>query len=572
MPIHNTDIERTLTQVADLLEIEGGNPFRVRAYRNAARAVGSMSREAAKMVDSGEELTTIPGVGKDLAQKIETLVRTGSLPVLDELRQRLPPELLGLLDVEGLGPKRVSALYKGLGIHDVTTLKQAAQEGRVRELPGFGATTEQKILQDLLSEKEGRGRSLLNDVEQYAASLVAVMESVPGVGRVVVAGSYRRRRDTVGDLDVLVVCRDSSEVMSRFAGYEDVARVLSRGETRSSVVLRSGLQVDLRVVPEESFGAALHYFTGSKAHNIALRKLAQSRGLKINEYGVFADQRRVAGAGEEEVYGSVGLPFIQPELREDRGEIEAASRGELPELVTLEDIKGDLHVHSVATDGRNTIREMAVAARDRGYAYLAITDHSQRIAMAGGLDEKRLREQMEEIDRLNGEIDGPAILKGIEVDILEDGSLDLPDSVLKELDLVVGSIHSYFKLDRDTQTDRVIRAMDNPHLHVLGHPTGRMLGLRRPYDLDMARPLPAARERGVFLECNAQPNRMDLNDVQLKWAATEGVKVVIATDAHWTRHLDFMRHGIDQARRGWLEAADVVNTRGLKELKKMLRR
>ncbi|MFW5791804.1 MAG: DNA polymerase/3'-5' exonuclease PolX, partial [Desulfohalobiaceae bacterium] len=529
MPIHNTDIERTLTQVADLLEIEGGNPFRVRAYRNAARAVGSMSREAAKMVDSGEELTTIPGVGKDLAQKIETLVRTGSLPVLDELRQRLPPELLGLLDVEGLGPKRVSALYKGLGIHDVTTLKQAAQEGRVRELPGFGATTEQKILQDLLSEKEGRGRSLLNDVEQYAASLVAVMESVPGVGRVVVAGSYRRRRDTVGDLDVLVVCRDSSEVMSRFAGYEDVARVLSRGETRSSVVLRSGLQVDLRVVPEESFGAALHYFTGSKAHNIALRKLAQSRGLKINEYGVFADQRRVAGASEEEVYGSVGLPFIQPELREDRGEIEAASRGELPELVTLEDIKGDLHVHSVATDGRNTIREMALAARDRGYAYLAITDHSQRIAMAGGLDEKRLREQMEEIDRLNGEIDGPAILKGIEVDILEDGSLDLPDSVLKELDLVVGSIHSYFKLDRDTQTDRVIRAMDNPHLHVLGHPTGRMLGLRRPYDLDMERLLPAARERGVFLECNAQPNRMDLNDVQLKWAASEGVKVVIAT-------------------------------------------
>lgn len=572
MPIHNTDIERTLTQVADLLEIEGGNPFRVRAYRNAARAVGTMSREAATMVGSEEALTSIPGVGKDLAQKIETLVRTGSLPLLDELRQRLPPGLRGLLDVEGLGPKRVNALYKELGIHDVTTLKQAAREGKIRDLPGFGAKTEQKILQDLLREKEGRGRYLLNDVEQYADSLVAALESVPGVGRVVAAGSYRRRRDTVGDLDVLVVCRDSGKVMDRFSGYEDVARVLSRGETRSSVVLRSGLQVDLRVVPEESFGAALHYFTGSRAHNIALRKLAQSRGLKINEYGVFAGKHRVAGASEEEVFQSVGLPFIQPELREDRGEIEAASRGELPELVTLEDIKGDLHVHSVATDGRNTIREMAAAAQDRGYAYLAITDHSQRIAMAGGLDEKRLRQQMEDIDRLNEERDGPTILKGIEVDILEDGSLDLPNSVLKELDLVVGSIHSYFKLDRDTQTDRVIRAMDNPHLHVLGHPTGRMLGLRRPYDLDMERLLPAARERGVFLECNAQPNRMDLNDVQLKWAASEGVGVVIATDAHWTRQLDFMRHGIDQARRGWLEAADVVNTRSLKELKKMLRR
>ena len=572
MPIHNTDIEQTLTQVADLLEIEGSNPFRVRAYRNAARAVGTMSREAVTMVDSEESLTSIPGVGKDLAQKIETLVRTGSLPLLDELRQRLPPGLPGLLDVEGLGPKRVSTLYKELGIHDVTTLKQAAQAGRIRELPGFGAKTEQKILQDLLSEKEGRGRYLLNDVEQYAASLVAALESVPGVGRVVVAGSYRRRRDTVGDLDVLVVCGESGGVMDRFTGYEDVARVLSRGETRSSVVLRSGLQVDLRVVPEESFGAALHYFTGSRAHNIALRKLGQSRGLKINEYGVFSDQGRVAGAGEEEVYKTVGLPYIQPELREDRGEIEAASRGELPELVTLADIKGDLHVHSVATDGRNTIREMAAAAHVRGYAYLAITDHSQRIAMAGGLDEKRLREQMEEIDRLNQEGDGPTILKGIEVDILEDGSLDLPNSVLKELDLVVGSIHSYFKLDRDTQTDRVIRAMDNPHLHVLGHPTGRMLGLRRPYDLDMERLLPAARERGVFLECNAQPNRMDLNDVQLKWAASEGVGVVIATDAHWTRHLDLMRHGIDQARRGWLQATDVVNTRSLEELKKMLRR
>jgi len=526
----------------------------------------------AEMVHRDEDLTSLPGIGKDLAVKIRTIVETGSLPYLEELEKRLPGGLIELLDVEGLGPKRVHALYEKLGIDSRETLQKAAQEGKISELAGFGAKTEQKILDDLGRAKEGAGRMKLAEAEGIAGPLEKYLAGVAGVKKVVVAGSFRRRRETVGDLDILATCRKDSSVMEKFTAYDEVERVLSQGKTRSSVVLRSGLQVDLRVVPQVSYGAALHYFTGSKAHNIAVRKMAGGRGLKINEYGVFENDRRIAGATEKKVYATVKLPYIEPELREDRGEIEAAAKGELPKLVTPADIKGDLHAHSRETDGADTLEDMAAAARQRGYEYLAITDHSQHVTVAKGMDEKRLRRHMERIDAVNEKMQDFTLLKGIELDILEDGSLDLPDAVLAELDLVVCSVHSYFNLDMEKQTERIIRALDNPHVNILAHPTGRMLGTRRAYEVDMERVMQAALERGVFLELNSQPDRMDLSDIHLQRAREIGLRIAISTDAHRTGNLDYMRFGVAQARRGWLSSRDVVNTSPLTKLRRLLKR
>ncbi|MFN2364941.1 MAG: DNA polymerase/3'-5' exonuclease PolX [Desulfurivibrionaceae bacterium] len=572
MPVHNVDIAKIFEKIGDLLEIEDANPFRVRAYRNAARTVSSMGREVADLIAENEDLTSLAGIGKDLAGKIKTIVETGALPLLEELEKGISGELTTLLDVEGLGPKRVAILHKELGITDRKGLKKAAEAGKVRELSGFGRKTELKILEDLGRAKEGRGRILLAEAEPSAESYRDYLRKVEGVKKVTVAGSYRRRRETVGDLDILVACSRDSPVMERFAAYEEVARVISRGDTRSTVVLRSGLQVDLRVLPGASYGAALHYFTGSKAHNIAVRKIGLSRGLKINEYGVYRGKKKVAGATEREVYAKVDLPYIEPELREDRGEIEAARNNELPELITLADIKGDLHSHTVATDGKNTIEEMARAAKELDYEYLAVTDHSRRVTVANGLDESRLREEMERIDALNEKLSGITLLKGIEVDILKDGSLDLPDGILRDLDIVVGSVHSKFNLAGDEQTERIIRAMDNRYFNILAHPTGRMLGKRQAYEVDMERLMRAAKERGVFMELNSQPERMDLTDIQLKSAKEIGVGVVISTDAHWGTNLNYMRFGVGQARRGWLAADDVVNTRSLAELRRLLKR
>ena len=572
MPIHNHDIAEIFEKVADLLEIEGANPFRVRAYRNATRVVTGMSQSLADLVARGEDLTRLAGVGQDLAGKIQEIARTGGLGLLKELEARTPSALAQLMNVAGLGPKRVHILHEKLGVANAEDLQAAAQAGKIKELKGFGPKIEQLVLEGLAQLSTTEKRYKLVTVEPVAESLLKHLKGVPGVVEAIVAGSYRRRKETVGDLDILVTCREAFRVMDAFVAYEDVSKVMAKGDTKSMVVLRNGLQVDLRVVPQESYGAALHYFTGSKAHNIAIRHLGVQRGLKINEYGVFKGETRVAGQTEAEVFGAVELPFIEPELREDWGEIEAARQGRLPRLITLKDIRGDLHAHTKATDGRNTLEEMALAAQARGYRYLAITNHSKRVSMAHGHDAKNLAAEMVEIDRLNAKLTGIVLLKAIEMDILEDGSLDLPDDILKELDLTVCAVHYHFNLSREKQTERIIRAMDNPYFNILAHPSGRLIHRREPYEVDMERLIKAARERGCFMELDAQPDRLDLTDIHCKLAKDLEVKVAVSTDAHSIADLGFMRWGIGQARRGWLEAADVLNTRPWAELKQLLKR
>ena len=572
MPVHNSDITRILSKLADLLEIDSANAFRVRAYREAARTIDSLPRNVADMVAEGDEVGKLPGIGASMAEKIREIAATGTLRQLAELEQRVPGELGELLALPGLGAKRVKALHDELGIDNRDALTAAARRGDIRKLEGLGPKSEKKLLDELEKRRNGEKRLRLADVEDIAEVLLDYLRGAEGVKQAVIAGSYRRRKETIGDLDVLVTCRRASPVMDRFVAYDEVDEVVSKGNTRSTVRLRSGLQVDLRVVAEVSYGAALHYFTGSKAHNIAVRKRGVSNKLKINEYGVFRGDNRIAGQTEEEVYRQVSLPYIVPELREARGEIEAAEQGSLPRLITLDDLRGDLHCHTKATDGKNTLKEMAEAAKERGYEYLAITEHSKRLTVTHGLDAKRLRGQMREIEKLNDSLSGIRLLKGVECDILEDGSLDLADEVLAELDLVVCSIHSKFDLPADKQTERVIRAMDNPQMNVLAHPTGRMMGQRGPHELDVERALEAARERGCFLELNAQPDRLDLNDTHCKLAKELGVKLSLATDAHTTSSLDYIRYGVDQARRGWLESDDVINTRTWGELKKLLKR
>jgi DNA polymerase (family 10) len=572
MAVHNKEIAERFNRLADLLEVEGANPFRVRAYRNAARVIGGLSPSLADLVADGEDLTGYPGIGDDLADKIRTLVTTGELPLLREVAQRVPAELSDLMHIKGLGPKRVKALYQELGIASFADLEQAARDGRIREVEGFGEKTEQALLEGIERLRGGgERRTRLADAEAVAEPLKAHLGKVDGVERVEVAGSYRRRKETVGDLDILVVCADSGPVMDAFTGYDEVADVASRGETRATVWLRSGLQVDLRVVPRASYGAALHYFTGSQAHNIAVRQRGVARGLKINEYGVFAGDERRGGDGEEAVYAAVDLPWIPPELREDQGELAAAEAGELPELVTETDVRGDLHCHTEATDGADSLRAMAEAAQARGYAYLAITDHSRRVAMAHGLDGDALRRQGEAIDRLNEELTGITLLKGCEVDILEDGTLDLPDAALKELDLAVCAVHYHLGLSREKQSERLLRAMDNPHCAILAHPSGRLINEREPMALDMERVVAGAAERDVALEVNAQPARLDLRDDHCRLARELGARLVLSTDAHNADNLGLMRFAVGQARRGWAEAADVLNTRDVAGLRRALR-
>ncbi len=570
MPVHNADIAAVFEDIADLLEIKGDNPFRIRAYRNAARTVGEFGRDLKTLIDEGRELPKLPGIGADLAAKIREICASGTCALLQRLHRELPAAITELLKVPGLGPKRVRLLHDSLAVNTVEELRRAAGAGRIRELPGFGERIEARIREALASRKAAPQRFKLAIAAQYAAALASWLERVPGVRKATVAGSYRRMRETVGDLDVLVAAAAGSPVMERFIAYDEVKSVLMRGETRSSVVLKSGLQVDLRLVPPESYGAALHYFTGSKAHNIAVRKLGQARGLKVNEYGVFRRQARMAGETEESVFAAVGLPWIPPELREDRGEIEAARRGELPKLIAAADLKGDLHLHTKATDGHNTIREMALAARAAGLAYIAVTEHSRRLAVARGLDPQRLAKQIDEIDRVNDGLTGVTVLKGIEVDILGDGSLDLPDSALQGLDLVVGAVHGAFDLPQRKQTQRILRALDSRYFTVLAHPSGRLLGEREAMDVDWLRIIRAARARGCFLELNAQPDRLDLDDVHCRMAREEGVLVAVNSDAHSIHDFAHLQYGVGQARRGWLEAKDVLNTRSLRELRPLL--
>lgn len=572
MPVHNSEIASIFDHVADLLEIQDANPFRVRAYRSAARTIRDLSRSLADMLDDGEDLSELPDIGEDLAGKIAEIVETGHLGLLDEIAEEVPEALVEVTAVPGVGPKRARALFEQLKVRSLDDLRKAAKEGRIAGLSGFGEKTQAKIRDELAKGEVIERRFRLADAEEFAEPLLAFIREIEGVKEAVVAGSYRRRKETVGDLDILVTAKDGGAVIERFSGYDEVTEVVSKGKTRSTVMLRSGLQVDLRVVPEVSYGAAVQYFTGSKDHNIACRKRAVERGLKLNEYGVFRGKKRVAGRTEDEVYNAIGLPLIPPVLRESRGEIEAAEANKLPELVALEEIRGDLHVHTDASDGRSTLREMAEAAKQRGYDYLAICDHSKSQTVANGLDEKRLRKELEAIDALNEELKGIRILKSSEVDILPDGRLDFPDSVLEELDLVVAAVHAKFDLEEERQTERIIRAMDNRHVSIVAHPSGRLIGERRPFALNAEKVVEAAKERGCHLELNAHPMRLDLNDVHCRMAKELGVMIAISTDAHSTGELGNMRFGIDQAQRGWLEAADVLNTRKWRDLARFLRR
>ena len=568
MPVQNAEVAAMFDQAAELLEIKGENQFRVRAYRRAARVIEGLPQSVKSLLSAGRDLSELPGIGKDLAGKIAEIVESGHFPLLDSLKRKLPGELGEIATLPGLGPKRVKVLHDKLKVSTLDDLRRILKKGRLHETRGFGPIIEKKLTA-ALEKPAPKKRFKLSVAEAEAEALVAFLRNS---GRVVVAGSYRRRRDTVGDLDVVVTAADGAAVGNKLVGYENVAEVLAHGPTRTTVVLRSGLQVDVRAVPERSYGAALLYFTGSQAHNIALRGIAAHRGWKLNEYGLFSGRRRIASLTEEEIYNKLRLAFIPPELREDRGEIALAAQDKLPRLVTPADIRGDLHVHSDWTDGTAPIEAMAAAAKARGYAYIALTDHSRRVAMAHGLDPARLTRQAHEIDRLNERLDGLTILKGIEVDILKDGRLDLPDTSLAKLDVVVAAVHSYFDLPREAQTDRVIRAMSNRHVSIIAHPTGRLIGEREPYDIDMERVITAARDLGCHLEVNSQPDRLDLNDNHIHAAKQAGVKLAISTDAHSADAYECIRFGIDQARRGWLTADDVLNTRPLAELRRMLRR
>lgn len=572
MVIENPEIARMFEEIADCLELEGANVFRVRAYRNAARVVRELPQPAGVLAREPGKLEELRGIGADLAAKIRTVVETGGLPLHEELRARVPPGLRDMMGVPGLGPKRAMTLSKKLGIASLEDLRKAASERRIRKLKGFGAKIEEAILSGLDVLGGAARRVLLSEARPYADVLVGLLKEAPGAGAVEAAGSYRRRSETVGDLDILAVCARPEPVMERLAAYDGVARVLARGETRMAVRLKNGLQVDLRVVPEESFGSALQYFTGSKAHGIELRSRARSLKLKLNEYGIFRGRRRVAGRTEEEVYAALGLPLIPPELREGRGEIALALAGRLPELVTLADIKGDLHMHTTATDGRDSLERMVEAAKARGYEYAAITDHSKRVTVAHGLDAAGLRAHWRRIDELAARTSGLAVLKGVEVDILDDGTLDLPDDVLREADWVVASLHYGQRQPRAQLTRRLVAAIKNPVVSAIGHPTGRLIGSRPAYDADLEEVFKAAADYGCALELDGQPERLDLNDVNAAAAKARGIPVVVDSDAHSVPDLACMEYGVFQARRAGLTAADVANTRPLAGLRELLSR
>lgn len=562
-PVHNADIAAAFDEIADLLELRNENPFRVRAYRNASRIVSELRLDVAQQVARGEELPHIPGIGEDLAGKMTELATSGTCRLLEQLRARFPLGITDLLRLPGLGPKKVIALHDKLHVGSLQALRDAAAAGRVRELAGFGEATERRLLEAVDARLNKARRFKIAVAAQYAEPFARYLGAF-------VAGSYRRMKDTVGDLDFIAASEKPETLVERFVKYPEVARVLAHGPTKAMVLLASGMQCDLRVVEPESFGAALHYFTGSKAHNIAIRKLGVAAGLKINEYGVFRGRRRIAGDTEESVYAAVGLPYIAPELREDLGEIQAAMRGRLPRVVAFDDLRGDLHVHTRATDGRSSLADMVAAARAAGLVYVAITDHSRRVTMAHGLDPARLARQGAEIDAINASRPGIRVLKGIEVDILEDGSLDLPDRSLASLDVVVAAVHSKFDLTRARQTERILAAMDDPHVAILAHPTGRLLEEREGYDVDMLAVVRKARERGIALELNAHPDRLDLDDIHCRMAKDEGVLVSIDSDSHATDGFAALRYGVGQARRGWLTAKDVLNTRPAEEVLRWL--
>jgi DNA polymerase (family 10) len=574
--MNNASIADVFDEMADLLEFQGANPFRVRAYRNGARMIRDLTEPLAAVIEDEErDLTELEGIGKDLAQKITTLVETGQSPQHQELLKEVPSTVLAVMRVPGLGPKKAAALYKELNIATLDQLQAACEAQKVRELKGFGAKTEQAILHGISIAAAASQRITWAEADGVAQALREHLAACPSIQQLELAGSYRRGKETVGDLDLLVVSDDAAEVMECFGRFEDVAETIVSGGTKMSVRTAKGLQIDLRVVPAESFGAALQYFTGSKDHNVIVRGLAKQRGLKINEYGVYEiegdNETYIAGASEEDVYATLDLPVFPPELREARREFEWAAADGLPELLEVEDIRGDLHMHTTATDGRATLQEMVDAARSRGLAYIAITDHSQRVSMARGLDAKRVLEQWKLIDELNeGLGKGFTVLKGIECDILEKGGMDLPDEVLAQADWVLASVHYGQQQPRQQITDRIVEAIENPHVSAIAHPTGRLINRREAYEVDIDTVFSAAVEHGKLLELNANPARLDLNDVYCAAAKSHGIPIVVNTDAHSVEGLDCMRYGVLQARRAGLTKADVANTRTCKQLLKLI--
>lgn len=575
----NARIADIFDEIADMLEFKGANPFRLRAYRNGARTIRHYSEPLASIVaDDDRKLTDIDGIGKDLAAKIETLVETTKLEMHEELKEEIPSSVFAILRIPGLGPKKAAVLYNEMGIQSLDQLKAACEAEEVRALKGFGAKTEKVILDGMAYAESAASQTRIqwSQADDIAQSLLKHMQTCDGIHQMEMAGSYRRRRDTIGDLDLLVTCDSGETVMDHFGEFAEVDDVIIRGETKMSVRLSSGLQIDLRVVPDESFGAALQYFTGSKEHNVIVRGMAKQKGMKVNEWGVYSTEgknegEQLAGANEEEVYAVLGLPEFPPELREARFEFELAEAGDLPQLIELSDIKGDLHMHTTATDGKGTIMEMVEAAKQRGIKYIAITDHSQRVGMANGLDPERALEQWAEIDDINKELGRSfTVLKGIECDILEKGGMDLPDEVLSQADWVMASIHYGQQQPRDQLTKRMVDAIANPNVSAISHPTGRLLNKRDSYDIDMEAVMNAAVEHGKFLELNAHPKRLDLHDIHCAMAKERGIPIVISTDAHSTAGMDVMRYGILQARRAGLTKDDVVNTRTWTQVKKLL--
>ena len=584
--MENLDVARTLTTLADLLEIQGASPFRIRAYRNAVATINSLTRTLQSMVEINEDLTALPGVGTSVAKHITELLETGRITRLEEVSAQIPITLVELVRLDGVGPKKARKLFDELNVETVDDLEAELDAGTVQQLDGFGVKSAQKIRLSIEDHRKHTGRFQIYEAEKLIAGVLEHVRATPGVEETVVAGSLRRRRETIGDVDILARFEgDGTEVVARFVSYSGVARVLGAGETKGSILLHSGLQVDLRVIPGRSFGAALQYFTGSKEHNVAVRTRAVRQGLRVNEWGVFRvpddvdpselgkeDGERLAGETEEDVYAALGMVWPPPVLRENRGEVEAAASNELPELVSLDQIRGDLQMHSTWSDGAVSLEDMALACRELGYEYIAVTDHSQAMAMVQGLTPERAREQWKEIEKVRERVEGIELFRSVEIDILKDGSLDMPDDILEELEVVVISVHSFMDMGRSAMTDRVLKAMSHPMVDILAHPTGRRINRREPFEMDLEAVLEAAADLGVAVELNANPNRLDLKDTHVHRAKELGVPVVISTDAHAPRGLADMRFGVDQARRGWLSREDVLNTRSLTDFRAWLNR
>ena len=567
----NQEIAKIFTEIADLLEIKNDNPFRIRAYRRAALNVEGLTQNVEDL--SEDKLLEVPGIGKDLAAKIAEYIKTGKIEAHEELLKEIPPIVLALESVPGLGPKTAMLLHEKLHIKSIDELAQLAEDHKLAGLPGIKGKTEENILKGIGMLKRGQERQPLGKVLPIAQDIVDQLRKTAPLTRIDIAGSLRRWKDTIKDIDILAMSDNPKEVMKVFVQLPQVKDVLMHGPTKSSVIITEGLQVDLRVVEKESYGAALVYFTGSKEHNIRLREMAVKRGLTINEYGIFRvhDNKKLGGEKEEDIYKILGLQYVPPEMREDRGEIEAAAEDKLPKLVTIEDIKGDLHVHSKWSDGSHTFEQLVEAAKARGYSYFALTDHSQGLAVARGLTAERLLDQKKEIDALNKRLKNFRILHGTEVDIKSDGTLDFPDDVLQMLDIVVASIHSGFKQTKDHLTSRIVAAMKNPYVSIIAHPTGRLIGERDAYEVDMDKILKTAKETGTAMEINSYPLRLDLSDIYAKKTKEMGVPIVISTDAHVTTQFNFISYGVSIARRSWLKKEDVANTLEVKQLLKKLK-